>query len=469
MPRAATPPYLYSLPSVYLAVPGTTILVQQHNDPLQDIATTLNTATPIQYGGTSATTVAGAQAALGITPTDRFSYPTATGTGNAIVVTNTSPLLALATGATASFTASAGNTTAVTINVDGLGAKAGRKIVAGADVALTAGDLLNADKYGWVYSAAANAAAGAWILATSNTTQRNAPNGTAALPAFSFDADQATGIYRIGANNIGVGVNGAKVLDVGTTGLGVTGTASTTDTISNTNAGVGFVGLRTTSTEAAAAAGPIIEDYRNSASPAIADVLGQELHTGQNSTPAKVTYAKEETVILSPTAGSEAATHDHYAMVAGVLTRVMSIGPNVDLAAVGQIKFPEVVNLSSNRTTLDQYAEVATATCTVTAGVGTITTASATSHYTITGNMLFFDVDCVITTNGTGATSVILSLPVSPTNNATAIGSGRAGAFNILQGQIFAGDAHVYVLTATNTYPGASGNSFNISGFYRIS
>lgn len=49
-------------------------------------------------------------------------------------------------------------------------------------------------------------------------------NGTVALPAWSFSSDPDTGIYRIGANNIGVAVNGAKVLDVSATGLGVVGT-----------------------------------------------------------------------------------------------------------------------------------------------------------------------------------------------------------------------------------------------------
>lgn len=49
-------------------------------------------------------------------------------------------------------------------------------------------------------------------------------NGTAAAPAFTWPADPDTGFYSIGANNIGVTAGGAKVLDIATTGLGVTGT-----------------------------------------------------------------------------------------------------------------------------------------------------------------------------------------------------------------------------------------------------
>jgi hypothetical protein len=49
-------------------------------------------------------------------------------------------------------------------------------------------------------------------------------NGTVALPAYSFASDLNSGVYRIGADNIGVAVNGTKILDVATTGLTVTGT-----------------------------------------------------------------------------------------------------------------------------------------------------------------------------------------------------------------------------------------------------
>jgi hypothetical protein len=55
-------------------------------------------------------------------------------------------------------------------------------------------------------------------------------DGTVSLPGYAFTADTDSGIYRIGANNIGVGVNGAKVLDIATTGLGVTGLIEQTST-----------------------------------------------------------------------------------------------------------------------------------------------------------------------------------------------------------------------------------------------
>jgi hypothetical protein len=88
---------------------------------------------------------------------------TVAGTGDVITLTTASGFTALSTGLVLSFRGAAGNTTNVTINVDGLGAKAIRKVL-GAEAALVAGDLATGGKYLLVYDAAANGAAGAWIL-----------------------------------------------------------------------------------------------------------------------------------------------------------------------------------------------------------------------------------------------------------------------------------------------------------------
>ena len=72
----------------------------------------------------------------------------------------------------------------------------------------------------------------------------HAPNGTVGNPSLSFNNDQDSGLYHIGANNLGLALGGAKVLDVATTGLGVTGALSSTGQFSGqTNfsiAGSGF-------------------------------------------------------------------------------------------------------------------------------------------------------------------------------------------------------------------------------------
>ena len=44
-------------------------------------------------------------------------------------------------------------------------------------------------------------------------------NGTVSLPFYSFSSDPDSGFYRIGANNIGLTLNGAKVVDYNTSGM----------------------------------------------------------------------------------------------------------------------------------------------------------------------------------------------------------------------------------------------------------
>ena len=61
-------------------------------------------------------------------------------------------------------------------------------------------------------------------------------DGTVALPALNFTSDTDTGIYRIGTNNVGVAANGAKVVDIATTGVSVTGALSTSTTLGVTGA-----------------------------------------------------------------------------------------------------------------------------------------------------------------------------------------------------------------------------------------
>lgn len=52
--------------------------------------------------------------------------------------------------------------------------------------------------------------------------------GTVALPSLYFGTDTTTGLYRIGANNIGVSVGGTKRIDISGSGLGVTGNIDVT-------------------------------------------------------------------------------------------------------------------------------------------------------------------------------------------------------------------------------------------------
>lgn len=51
-------------------------------------------------------------------------------------------------------------------------------------------------------------------------------DGSVSAPAYNFSSDTDTGIYRIGANNIGIATNGAKIFDCSATGCTIAGTAA---------------------------------------------------------------------------------------------------------------------------------------------------------------------------------------------------------------------------------------------------
>jgi hypothetical protein len=65
-------------------------------------------------------------------------------------------------------------------------------------------------------------------------------SGTVSAPGLVPGSDLDTGIYRIGGDNLGVACGGAKVLDIATTGLGVTGALSATSATLGGNPATAF-------------------------------------------------------------------------------------------------------------------------------------------------------------------------------------------------------------------------------------
>lgn len=123
---------------------------------------------------------------------DLGAVNTVGGTADAITVTLSSGITAYATGQIFRFVAASANTGAATINVNGIGAKAIRKISGGADAALAAGDLAGGETYLVVYRASANSAAGAWVLVGAGGVTR------ASLGLDTTDSPQFAGL-NIGA------------------------------------------------------------------------------------------------------------------------------------------------------------------------------------------------------------------------------------------------------------------------------
>lgn len=78
-------------------------------------------------------------------------------------------------------------------------------------------------------------AAGTALTSSSTTAgQSLGGDGTVALPYYSFSADPDSGLYRVGANNVALSLNGVKSVDFLTTGTAVTGTLSASGTITAT-------------------------------------------------------------------------------------------------------------------------------------------------------------------------------------------------------------------------------------------
>jgi hypothetical protein len=113
--------------------------------------------------------------------------------GTADAITLTSAIGALADNKVVTFKASADNTGAATLAVNGLTAKAIRKISSGTDVALSAGDIEEAVRYVVVYDSAANSSAGAWIIVGSSASVAAATTSAAGIVEQQFNT-----LYNIG-------------------------------------------------------------------------------------------------------------------------------------------------------------------------------------------------------------------------------------------------------------------------------
>lgn len=100
-------------------------------------------------------------------------------------------------------------------------------------------------------------------------------------------------------------------------------------------------------------------------------------------------------------------------------------------------------------------------------GTGALTTVSATGAFKIIGKTVFVRAEIVLTTNGTGAVSIIMTLPpgVSPKINGGFGGAGyeTAATGKMLQVSVFQTGTPFAVLTFYDaTYPGGNGRTFEV-------
>jgi hypothetical protein len=110
--------------------------------------------------------------------------------------------------------------------------------------------------------------------------------------------------------------------------------------VANLTAGRSFnaLGMTLTSTDAGAAAAPLLELYRDSASPAASDTLGEIEFNGEDSAGNKQAYGLIHGSILSPTSTAEQGQIHFETATAGALTEKMIIGTtNLVINEIGAV------------------------------------------------------------------------------------------------------------------------------------
>ena len=110
--------------------------------------------------------------------------------------------------------------------------------------------------------------------------------------------------------------------------------------IANLTAGRTFdaLGMTLTSTDASATASPLLELYRDSASPAASDTLGEIEFNGEDSAGNKQAYGLIHGSILSPTSTTEQGQIHFETATAGALTEKMIIGTsNLVINEIGAV------------------------------------------------------------------------------------------------------------------------------------
>jgi hypothetical protein len=116
-------------------------------------------------------------------------------------------------------------------------------------------------------------------------------------------------------------------------------------------------------------------------------------------------------------------------------------------------------NVLLDMAALNDYA-LGTYTPVVTASTGTITTYTATGAYTKIGRLVNVSVSITITTNGTGAGYLIVSLPTgyAAASSITQMGSGREDAVTGDMLQVISASANMNLVTYSDAYPGGDGH-----------
>ena len=223
-----------------------------------------------------------------------------------------------------------------------------------------------------------------------------------------------------------------------------------------------FANVTLTSTDAGAAAAPLLELYRDSASPAASDTLGEIEFNGEDSAGNKQAYALFHGSILSPTSGAEQGQLHFETATAGALTEKMIIGTtNLVINEIGavfnvRIEGDTDANLFCTDATNSRI------------GVGTVSPAEkvdVVGNIKLSGNVIpasGFGIDFAAT-SGTGTSELLADYEEgtwTPTD-----GSGAGLTFDAGTAGIYTKIGRVVYLSASVRYPStASAANAVISG-----
>lgn len=106
-------------------------------------------------------------------------------------------------------------------------------------------------------------------------------------------------------------------------------------------------------------------------------------------------------------------------------------------------------------------------TPTISAGAGTITTATTSGKYRRTNKKTEVLIDSSITNNGTGATSVIFSLPFQASAfPVTLVGREYNATGSLVSGEIVPNATQIVCKTYNNGYPGGAATKISVGGTY---
>lgn len=149
-------------------------------------------------------------------------------------------------------------------------------------------------------------------------------------------------------------------------------------------------------------------------------------------------------------------------------------GATLDNTPIGQVTaaaatFTDILSTTAGiaglAVTVGSTFPVTSSTPAVTSGSGTLTTASSTVNITKVGDRRLCNGVVTITTNGTGATDIRLSLPESAADVVApgcGVDSSSAGL------AVFVTGSQLRIRTSAGAYPGGSGVTLYFSVTYRV-